>query len=84
MVVMLQKFTKNVGFGMGLEFRESSYQLNAKNTKQVKEGMVLNVGMGFNNLDRTKFPNDSKKKSYALFIADTVVVQARGEPLVSP
>ena len=43
---MLEKLPKNVGFGLGLEFRESSCLLNAKNSTLVKEGMVFNVSVG--------------------------------------
>lgn len=43
---LLDKLPKNVGFGMGLEFRESTCLLNAKNSLPVKEGMVFNVSVG--------------------------------------
>jgi len=78
---LMKNFTKDVGFGMGLEFRDSTYRLNAKNSNTIEDGMVFNLGMGFSNLTRSK-ATDPKKKTYALFLADTVVVQLRGEPLV--
>ena len=37
---------KNIGWGMGLEFRESAYQLSASNETQVRAGMVFNVSLG--------------------------------------
>lgn len=42
----MEKLTKVVGFGMGLEFRESAFILNAKNEALVKAGMVFNVSLG--------------------------------------
>ena len=43
---LLEKLTKNVGFGIGLEFRESFCLLNAKNANLVKAGMAFNVAVG--------------------------------------
>ena len=43
---MVIKLLKNVGFGMGLEFRESTCILNAKNASLVRAGMVFNVTVG--------------------------------------
>ena len=37
-------------FQMGLEFRDSSYLLNAKNTRILKSSMVFNLALGFQNL----------------------------------
>ena len=42
----MAKLPKSVGFGMGLEFRESTCMLNAKNASLVKPGMVFNVSVG--------------------------------------
>lgn len=60
---------KNVGFGTGIEYRDSAHLLNAKNETLVKEGMVFNVAVGSSNL------KDNKNGSYALFLADTVHVR---------
>ena len=43
---LIEKLPKNVGFGIGLEFRESSCLLNAKNANLVKAGMAFNVTIG--------------------------------------
>ena len=43
---LVPKLPKSVGFGMGLEFRESTCLLNAKNAALVKPGMVFNVSVG--------------------------------------
>eukprot|EP00958_Prasinococcus_capsulatus_P001992 scaffold179_cov368-Prasinococcus_capsulatus_cf.AAC.32 len=68
--------TKNVGFGMGLEFRDSTYLLNAKNERVVQAGMIFNLALGLENLKTTASGDD---KTYALMIADTVIVQEAGK-----
>ncbi|TMW55175.1 hypothetical protein Poli38472_013937 [Pythium oligandrum] len=72
---LFAKLTKNLGFGIGLEFRESSNLLTAKNTTVIKEGMAFNVAFGFLDIP---IPESQRKKkrmeSYAVYLADTVVV----------
>jgi nucleosome binding factor SPN SPT16 subunit len=46
-----KNFPKNIGFAMGLEFRDSSYVLNAKNTRRLKSNMVFNLALGLEKLD---------------------------------
>lgn len=67
---LVANFTKNIGSLMGLEFRDSTFILNAKNeTRKIQAGDCFNISFGFNNL------KDSKTgKSYALQQADTVVL----------
>lgn len=60
---------KNVGFGTGIEYRDSTHVLNAKNETLVQEGMVFNVAVGCSNL------TDSQNGNYALMLADTVLVR---------
>jgi nucleosome binding factor SPN SPT16 subunit len=111
---LASKLTKNVGFGTGLEFRDSTAVLNLKNQGEVKAGMVFNVMVGgadasskhtaqTNSLAwKTSLPQmlpplnsllwwscfqvglsdlenpdaeDAKGKTYALCVADTVVVK---------
>ena len=43
---LVDKLTKNAGFGMGLEFRESANVLSADSQVPVRAGMVFNVSMG--------------------------------------
>ncbi|MCL4118736.1 UNVERIFIED_CONTAM: hypothetical protein GTU68_027378 [Idotea baltica] len=75
---LLDKFTKSVGFGMGIEFRESSLLVGAKTTLTAKKGQVFNVNMGFANLNNSE-AKDTEAKTYAFFIGDTVVVN-EGQP----
>jgi len=69
--------TKTVGFATGIEFRESSLVLNAKNDTRIRAGMVFNVALGFDKLI-DKEATDSRGCSYALFLADTLVVTESG------
>lgn len=68
-----KNFTKNVGFGMGIEFREANYVLNGKNARPIKDGMILNVQVGFSDLENPK-ATDVRGKIYALNLVDTVRV----------
>ncbi|KAG8737914.1 FACT complex subunit spt16 [Ceratobasidium sp. 428] len=61
-------FTKNVGFGMGLEYRDSSYLLSPKNGRQVKAGMIFNLSIGFSDLD------EGEGKKYSILVSDTVKI----------
>jgi nucleosome binding factor SPN SPT16 subunit len=69
------KLTKNLGFGIGLEFRESCNLLSLKNNRVIMEGMAFNVAFGFQDIP---IPESQRKKKginqYAVFLADTVVV----------
>merc|ERR1719506_2342690 len=76
---LLQGLDKNVGTGMGLEFRESGTTLNTKNTKEITAGMVFNLVIGVKDLERLN-ETDEKKKKYAIILADTIVVTPDGEP----
>lgn len=68
-----QNLTKNVGWGIGVDFRDSNVLLNNKNAKVLRNGMTLNICVGLANL------KDSKtNKPYALMVADTVRVQSDG------
>ncbi|XP_031569470.1 FACT complex subunit SPT16-like [Actinia tenebrosa] len=66
-------FVKNIGFAMGIEFREGSLLISPKNTHIAKKGMVFNINAGFSGLVNKKADNDVNK-NYALFIGDTVLV----------
>ncbi|PRQ42486.1 putative peptidase M24, FACT complex subunit Spt16p/Cdc68p, creatinase/Aminopeptidase P/Spt16 [Rosa chinensis] len=69
---LLPNLTKSTGTGIGIEFRESGLNLNAKNDRVVKAGMVFNVSLGFHNLQSGI--SDPKHQNFSLLLADTVVV----------
>jgi len=80
-------FTKNCGFGIGLEFRETEMLLNARNNTVLRAGMTFNLCVGFENLATTGVPKGDKDggKLFAMMLADTVVVRPEGsaEPLTN-
>jgi nucleosome binding factor SPN SPT16 subunit len=65
-----EHFVKTLGFGTGIDFRDSSYLVNAKNERTLRENMVFNLSLGFQNLPDPKH----KGKTYALLLTDTVRV----------
>jgi len=75
---MLNHLTKNFGFAMGIEFKESSLLLGPKTNAIAKKGMVFNVNVGLSNLPNPD-ATDKEGKIYALFIGDTVMVN-EGQP----
>lgn len=69
---LLPFLTKSAGTGIGIEFRESWLSLSEKNDRTLKEGMIFNVSLGFQNLiDKT---NNEKTKEFSLWLADTVLI----------
>ncbi|KAJ8968567.1 hypothetical protein NQ314_002231 [Rhamnusium bicolor] len=75
---LLEHVTKNFGFAMGIEFKESSLMIGPKITTVAKKGMVFNLNIGFSNL-QNKEASEKEGKIYALFIGDTVMVN-EGQP----
>ncbi|KAJ6643723.1 FACT complex subunit spt16 [Pseudolycoriella hygida] len=70
---LVESLTKMFGFGMGIEFRESSIIIGPKCNAIVKKGMVFNVYVGLSPLTN-KEATDKEGKTYALFVGDTVLV----------
>ncbi|KAI3874777.1 hypothetical protein MKW98_019350 [Papaver atlanticum] len=70
---LVPNLTKTAGTGIGLEFRESGLNLNAKNDRILKAGMVFNVSLGFQNLQAQT--NNPKTEKFSLLLADTVIVK---------
>ncbi|KAJ8681349.1 hypothetical protein QAD02_017136 [Eretmocerus hayati] len=70
---LIDNLTKNFGFAMGIEFRESSLLIGPRTNSPAQKGMVFNVNVGLANLMNPE-ANDKEAKTYALFIGDTVIV----------
>lgn len=68
---LLRTSLKNVGFGTGIEYRDSSYILNSKNDAKAQEGMVFVVSVGLENIV------DDKNGLFSVLISDTVLVRSR-------
>jgi len=78
---LAERMTKTLGFATGIEFREGSLVISAKNNTPMKKGMVFNVAIGFSDL-ANKEATDEKFRKYSLFLGDTVVVQESGPATV--
>ncbi|XP_022662771.1 FACT complex subunit spt16-like [Varroa jacobsoni] len=76
---LLENLTKNFGFAMGIEFRESSLSIAPKANAVAKKGMIFNVCVGLSSLENKEGKGDTKK--YALFVGDTVVVVEKDQPV---
>ncbi|KAF7322686.1 FACT complex subunit SPT16 [Mycena chlorophos] len=72
-----KNFQKSIGFVTGIEFRDSSYILNAKSTRTLKENMVINLTLGLTDLV------DNSGKKYALQLADTIKVESQQSILLT-
>lgn len=70
-------FLKNVGAGIGIETRDPNLILNAKNSRPLKDGMTLNVTVGFSDVANPN-PRDKKSNTYSMVISDTVRVADEG------
>lgn len=77
---MEKHFLKNVGWGVGLENRDSTLVLNAKNQRTLKDGMTLIINTGFQDIDNPQ-PQDKNSKTYSLVLTDTVRVRS-AEPII--
>ncbi|KFA67899.1 hypothetical protein S40285_04075 [Stachybotrys chlorohalonatus IBT 40285] len=73
-------FLKNVGWGIGLENKDPTLVLNAKNQRTLRDGMTLIINTGFQDIENPE-PQDKNSKVYALVLTDTIRVTA-SEPVV--
>ncbi|XP_074390053.1 FACT complex subunit SPT16 isoform X10 [Zonotrichia albicollis] len=78
---LLGKITKNLGFAMGIEFREGSLVINSKNQQRLRKGMVFSVNVGLSELPNREAKRP-EERSYALFLGDTVMVDEDGPAVV--
>lgn len=73
------KMTKNFGNGFGLRATDRHLVLSTKNETVVEEGMVFVVSIGLSGIPLRDATNPatatSKLSSYAVFVADTVIVR---------
>lgn len=77
---LVSHFTKNAGWLTGLEFRDSTLVLNAKNDRKLINGQIFSLTIGFSNLLNEKASNP-KSKNYALLLTDTYKV-SEGEAIL--
>ena len=77
---MEKHFLKNVGWGIGLENKDTTLILSAKNQRVLKDGMTLLINTGFSDIENPH-PQDKSSKIYSLVLTDTIRVTS-GEPVV--
>lgn len=77
----LPHLTKIAGTGIGIEFRETGLNLNAKNDRVLCVGMVFNVSLGFRDLRLQS--NDPKTQVFSLLLSDTVIVTEKGPEIAT-
>ncbi|OCK75859.1 SPT16-domain-containing protein [Lepidopterella palustris CBS 459.81] len=68
-------FLKNVGYGIGIENKDTSLLLSAKNNRTLKDGMTLCITTGFTDL-KNPDPQDKKSNVYSMVLIDTIRVAA--------
>ncbi|KAI5965899.1 SPT16 [Candida pseudojiufengensis] len=61
---LADKFTKNCGWLIGIEFRDSTFLLNSKSDRTLEDGQIISLTIGFQNI-----PN--KRKTYSVLLTDT-------------
>lgn len=80
---LVDLLTKNFGFVIGIEFRESSLMIAPKTTASVKKGQVYNLCVGLSGL-KNKDGSDKESKVYALYVGDTILVNDDTPTLLTP
>lgn len=76
---MEKHFLKTAGGGIGIETRDTTLTINAKNSRMLKDGMTLCISTGFSDIENPS-PQDKKSKTYSLFIADTIRIRRDQDP----
>lgn len=72
-------FVKNAGGGIGLEIRDVTLSINAKNNRTLQDGMTLCISSGFSDIENPK-PQDKQSRTYSLLISDTIRIRRDQEP----
>ncbi|TPX50526.1 hypothetical protein SeMB42_g00678 [Synchytrium endobioticum] len=78
---LLHHLTLNLGSVIGIDFRDPNFTINAKTQRPLRNGMVLNLSVGFEKLESDL--SDKQNKIYALFLADTVLITTEGCQLLT-
>lgn len=82
---LLAYLPKSLGFVTGLEFRDSIFVLNDKNTLKFEENMVFNLSVGLHNIPLSEEDKNGclpNLKVFSLLLADTVRIQKDSIPEV--
>lgn len=79
---LIKKLPKNLGFAIGMDFKDSALTLSAKNNAKFQAGMTFNLSIGMAGIELSPKAKDSVPEgspvkdieTYALAIADTVQI----------
>eukprot|EP00123_Amoebidium_parasiticum_P018054 comp24084_c0_seq1/m.43387 comp24084_c0_seq1/g.43387 ORF comp24084_c0_seq1/g.43387 comp24084_c0_seq1/m.43387 type:complete len:1079 (-) comp24084_c0_seq1:25-3261(-) len=71
---MLPHFTKSVGFGTGIEYKDKYLNINEKTKTRIQSGMVFNLWLGLQDVEN-KESDSSQPSKYSMLLSDTVFVQ---------
>lgn len=66
-----KNFLKNIGSSIGLEMKDPNFVIHSKNSRTLKNGMVICLMVGFTDVENPD-AQDKKSKIYSMVIADTV------------
>ena len=77
-----QNFMKAVGAGVGIESRDSTFVLNAKCQRTLRDGMTFTITTGFSGLQNPDAKDKKRDGTYALMLSDTVRITAASEAFV--
>lgn len=73
---------RTLGGGIGFETRDPTMLINAKNTRQLKDGMTITLAPGFSDIENAA-AKDKKNKKYSLFLCDTVRILGKQDAAAS-
>ncbi|KAF2214519.1 hypothetical protein CERZMDRAFT_95783 [Cercospora zeae-maydis SCOH1-5] len=76
---LVENFVKSVGSGIGIEAKDPTLSLNAKNARQLKDGMTFSITTGFSNLENSSAKDKKREGTYSLLLSDTVRITSGGE-----
>lgn len=72
-------FVKSLGAGIGLEVKDPTLSVTAKNGRMLKDGMTLSISTGFSDIENRK-AQDKQSKTYSLLVSDTIRIRRDQEP----
>ncbi|CAM9140596.1 unnamed protein product, partial [Discosporangium mesarthrocarpum] len=79
--ILRPHLVRNLGFSLGLDYRDSSMLISSKNHFRLKEGMVLNLSVGLQGVplsSKDRQGTNMAMETFSVMIADTVIVKEEG------
>lgn len=81
------RLTKTLGFSLGLDYREASMVISAKNGTKLKDGMAFNLSVGLQGVplspEERRGSGAKDMEAFSMVIADTVVVKESGTEVLT-